>query len=88
MNRRTYSVHDSCKNLYVQATAQRQSLLFFFLFQKARLVHKAPPRNHKAAGLFLTVDFVSAHPGAQITLKPGFATALQIAKGRAYPAPT
>ena len=30
----------------------------------------------------------SAHPDAQITLKPGFATTLQIAKGRAYPAPT
>ena len=46
------------------------------------------PKLHKAAGLFLTVDFVSAHSGVQITLKPGFVTAIQIAKGRAYPVPT
>ena len=46
------------------------------------------PKLHKAAGLFLTVDFVSARPGVQITPKPGFATAPQIVKGRAYPALT
>ena len=40
------------------------------------------PKLHKAASLFITVDFVSTHPDAQITLKPGLATALQIAKGR------
>ena len=64
-----------------------QSLRFSF-FSKKPGSYTRPPRNHKAAGLFLTVDFVSSHADVQITLKPGFATALQIAKGRVFPAPT
>ena len=58
----------------------------FFLFQKARLVHKAAAESQGRR--VFTVDFVSARPGVQITPKPGFATAPQIVKGRAYPALT
>jgi hypothetical protein len=45
------------------------------------------PELHRAAAMFLTVDFVSAHPGVKVELKPSFATVMRIAKGRAYPAP-
>ena len=41
---------------------------------------------HRAATMFLTVDFVSARPGVKVELKPSFATVMRIAKGRAYPA--
>ena len=46
------------------------------------------PKLHRAAKPFLTVDFVSAHPRAKIELKPDFATALSIARDRAYPTAT
>ena len=44
------------------------------------------PELHRAAAVFLTVDFVSARPGVKVELKPSFATVMRIAKGRAYPA--
>ena len=44
------------------------------------------PKLHRAAKLLLTVDFVSVRPGVKIELKPDFATALHIAKSRAFPA--
>ena len=43
------------------------------------------PKLHKAAALFLTVDFVSSRPGVVVDLEPDFAIALQIARERAYP---
>jgi len=46
------------------------------------------PKLHRAAKPFLTVDFVSARPGVKIELKPDFATALRIARDRAYPTTT
>ena len=47
----------------------------------------ARPELHKVAALFLTVDFVSRRPGVVIELKPDFATAIRIARERAYPLP-
>ena len=43
------------------------------------------PKLHRAAALFLTVDFVSARPGVKVELKPDFTTVMRIAKSRAYP---
>ena len=43
------------------------------------------PKLHRAAKPFLTVDFVSARPGVKIELAPDFATALRVARDRAYP---
>ena len=45
------------------------------------------PKLHRAAAVFLTVDFVSARPAVRIVPKPDFATVMRIAKSRAYPAP-
>ena len=45
------------------------------------------PKLHRAAAVFLTVDFVSARPGVRIVPKPDFATVMRIARSRAYPAP-
>lgn len=46
------------------------------------------PTLHRAAKPFLIVDFVSACPGVKIELTPDFATALRIARDRAYPTTT
>ena len=45
------------------------------------------PKLHRAAAVFLTVDFVSARPRVKIEPKPDFATVMRIARSRAYPAP-
>ena len=45
------------------------------------------PKLHRAAAVFLTVDFVSARPRVKIEPKPDFATVMRFAKSRAYPAP-
>ena len=45
------------------------------------------PKLHRAAAVFLTVDFMSARPGVRIVPKPDFATVMRIARSRAYPAP-
>ena len=45
------------------------------------------PKLHRAAAVFLTVDFMPARPGVRIAPKPDFATVMRIAKGRAYPVP-
>ena len=47
----------------------------------------ARPELHKVAALFLTADFVFRCPGVMIELKPDFATAIRIARERAYPLP-
>ena len=44
-------------------------------------------RTPLPAPLF-SLSFLGPPRDAQITLKPGFTTALRIAKGRAYPVPT
>ena len=43
------------------------------------------PKLHRAAAVFLTVDFMSARPGVRIVPKPDFATVMRIARSRAYP---
>ena len=45
------------------------------------------PKLHRAAAVFLTVDFMSARPGVKIEPKPDFATVMRIARSRAYPTP-
>ena len=41
------------------------------------------PALHRAAKVFLTVDFVSARPDVKVELRPEFAAALEIARERA-----
>ena len=46
------------------------------------------PELHRAAAVFLTVDFVSARPGVKVERRPDFDTSvMRIARSRAYPAP-
>ena len=43
------------------------------------------PKLHRAAGPFLTVDFVSEHPGVRVRPAPDFESVMRISKSRAYP---
>ena len=43
------------------------------------------PKLHRAAGPFLTVDFVSEHPGVRVRPTPDFESVMRISKSQAYP---